>query len=93
MGYDERNDIWLFENDLAEYRASDEAKAVSALLTYNDNDYLVKKYKTSKKQLREAFERYWDARNGTGLHYSDTKAVEYGKRADELEAKLYAEQN
>lgn len=93
MSYDERNNIWLFENDLAEYRASDEAKAVLALLTYNDNDYLVRKYKASKKQLREAFEKYWDARNGDGLHYSDTGAKLEAKRSDNAYAEAYREQN
>lgn len=93
MEYNERNDIWLFENDLAEYQVSDEGKAVFALLTYNDNDFLIKKYKTSKKKLKEAFEAYWTARNGSGLHYSDDTKLKSAKESDKAYAEAYREQN
>lgn len=103
MQYDERNDIWLFDNDLSEYQVSDEGKAVSSLLTFNDNDYHVKKYKVSKKQLKEAFEKYWDARNTmidispterkTSLHYTDNCKLQEAKDADRAYSDAYREQN
>lgn len=93
MKYNERQDIWLFENDLSEYQQSDEGRAVWALLTYTNNDFIVPKYKTSKVQLKKTIEAYWDARNDTGLHYSDKEKRKSGQEADKLYAQLYSEQN
>lgn len=91
--YSEKQDIWLFENDLSEYQRSDEGKRVGKLIAYNDYDELARKEGVSYEELKEAFLAYWDARNGTGLTFSDKQAQEAGKSADALEAKLYAEQN
>lgn len=87
------NDIWLFENDLVEYQNSDEGKAVGRLIEYNDYDVLAKKPGVPQKKLDEALEAYWNARNDTGLHFSNKEAQQKGKESDALEAKLYAEQN
>lgn len=91
--FNEKDDIYLFENDLVEYQKSDEGKRVGRLISYNDYDELTRKSGVSSDEFRIAMEAYWDARNGTGLTFSDKQAQEYGKSADDLHAKLYAEQN
>jgi len=91
--YSEKQDIWLFENDLVEYQRSDEGKRVGKLIEYNDYDELARKPGVSYEALKEAFLAYWDARNGDGLTFSDKKAQESGQASDALHAKLYAEQN
>lgn len=91
----ERNNIWLFDNDLMEYQVSDEGKIIAGMLTYNDNDYHIRKSKISKKQLQEAFDNYWEARNYSddGLHYSNTKELKEAKQSDQSYAEAYREQN
>lgn len=93
----ERNNIWLFDNDLMEYQVSVEGKIISEMLTYNDNDYHIRKSKVSKIKLQEAFDNYWDARNADddeiGLHYSDKKDLEEAKQSDQSIADAYREQN
>ena len=91
----ERNNIWLFDNDLMEYQVSDEGKIITGMLTYNDNDYHIRKSKISKKQLQEAFDNYWEARNYSddGLHYSNTKELKEAKQSDQSYAEAYREQN
>lgn len=99
----ERNNIWLFDNDLMEYQVSDEGKIITGMLTYNDNDYHIRKSKVSKKQLDEAFDNYWNARNTmidispverkTSLHFSDQKAQEEARQSDQSYADAYREQN
>lgn len=91
--YSERNDIWLFENDLSEYQASDEGKKVSSLLDYNDEDVLVRAEGVKPEDLKTAFLEYWNARNDTGLHFSDEEKRKKGAAADQLEADLHREQN
>jgi hypothetical protein len=66
--YNEARDIWLFENDLSDYKQTDEGQRVTALIDYDDYDVLRRKADTDPKDLKAAFENYWNARNDTGLH-------------------------
>ena len=91
--YSEKQDIWLFENDAQEYTASDEGRKVAEMLEYNDFDQLARKESVRPIELKSAFEEYWNARNGTGLHYSDQDRLERAKQNDLAEAKAYGEQN
>ena len=91
--YNERQDIWLFENDLAEYHASDEGIKVSKMLDYNDYDVLVRADGVKPEDLKAAFLEYWDARNNTGLHFSDEEKRKRGIAADKSAAEDYREQN
>lgn len=93
MTFNEGENIWLFENDLAEYRSSDEGIAVNKLLDWDGYDNLCRKSGVSSKQLEEAFENYWNARNDSGLHYSNEEARLRARATDELESALYAEQD
>ena len=68
--YNERRDIWLFENDLTAYHESDEGQAVINLLDSDDDDILRRSATATPQQLKEAFNAYWDGRNATGLHYN-----------------------
>lgn len=101
--YDEHYDISLFDDDLSEFQASDEGKVIKSLLTYNDNDCRIRKSNISSKQLRNAFDTYWENRNTDVdidetnrtnlLHYSDQKAREEGIKSDNWYAEAYREQN
>ncbi|MET4003887.1 hypothetical protein ABIB48_002625 [Arthrobacter sp. UYCu511] len=72
--YSEQYDIFLFDNDLSEYQHSDEGLVVGGMITYNDYDDLVRdETRATAKQLQDAFEAYWNARNDTGLHYDGVK--------------------
>lgn len=93
MEYNEKQEIWLFENDLSEFRVSDEGNRVSMLIAYDDNDQLVRKKSVSADELRKAFANYWEARNVTGLHFSNLQRLEKAKEIDAYEALLYREQN
>lgn len=93
MNYNEKQDIFLFENDANEYRVSTEGKAVRELLTYNDYDQIVRRSDVAPKQLEQAFANYWNARNGDGLHYTDEQELNKAKESDHREAELYREQN
>lgn len=93
MKYNEKQDIWLFENDLSEYRVSDQGMAVSMLIGYNDEDMLVRKKGVEATELYKAFQNYWNARNDTGLTYSNLQKLEKAKEIDAYEALLYREQN
>lgn len=86
-------DIFLFDNDLVEYQNSDEGKAVQRLLSWDDYDERCLDEGVTRAQFTETIGRYWDARNGDGLTFSDKEAQERGKESDVLEAALYAEQN
>lgn len=87
-----RYDIFLFENDLAEYKASDEGQKVFSLIS---RETLEPKLLETLDHvaINKSLEDYWNARNRTGLHYSNELARSKGKECDRIDAEYYMEIN
>ena len=88
MNFSIKEDFWLFENDLREYHASREGRAVLRAAQYDDFDEVI-----PSRELSAALDAYFSARNGAGLTFDDPKAREEGRAMDEYVAKLYSELN
>lgn len=68
--YNERNDMFLFENDYSNLiYDTDEGKAVLALLDSDEEDRTIRKESVTPKQLEDAFQAYWNARNDTEIFH------------------------
>ena len=78
----------LFYNDLLEYRVSKQGKKLNDMFNYleryNDIDM---------KELENAINEYYVARNSDTLKYDSDDELEYAKEQDRYIARLYMEQN
>lgn len=88
MTFGIKEDFWLFENDLREYHASREGRAVIKSLEFDDFDEVI-----PTSELSAALDAYFSARNGAGLTFDDDAARDRGRAMDEYFAKLYSELN
>ena len=73
----------LFRNDLEEYKCSIEGKRLASILFKN----------TDIKELENAINDYYYARNNNCLTYDNLEELENAKDCDRYYAKLYSELN
>lgn len=84
-----KNDLFLFYNDLYEYQQSIEGGKVRKAAKL----YETIKTEETTKNLEEALNNFWNARNGAGLKWSSKKRREHARGLDLYIAELYREQN
>ena len=73
----------LFKNDLEEFKCSIQGKKLASMLFKN----------VDIKELENAIDEYYSARNNNCLTYDDLEELENAKNCDKYFAKLYSELN